>query len=649
MTEPRRSHESTTVVRKGDPPTLNAVETADRFWQKAEALLARTEELARLCATPESFDDDLVRDIRHISGAVAVRLRLVDGQQHELLAGVGVVTDQTDTSPARKPAQDQTPSSTWILNEGSGVETLSVRYQLEPSLALVLDAEFAGQMDVLLRKPVDELCCALLEIAALVHARQGLASARRTLVAMADRDRAIANLHRGPTAAEHFHWIAKTLAVEVGVDRVNLLACRNRSCRLIASSSQRNLDGGARQVRTIERLVRGALLEPQDWPGKAADELDAYRAESGVTELHFETIDGKADQSPLAVLVFESFSADQEHAFAPESRFALRWAVWRELASQAIVTSLERDAATGSRLGKWLADPSRRAARIALMVVGLFAFAGLWLPVPLRIPIQGVVTPRVQARIYAPASGAVSTIHVSSGQAVTSGQPLVKIHDSEIERAYQALASELATARTKLDSLSAMRSVEPGRRASADEQVLETQIRGLQAQLAVVETEMAGLDLAAPIDGIVDHWDLQQSLIDRPVVRGQYLFRIIAADSGWDLNLELPDHLVGYLQEAQRSGEVACDFRLRSEPSQTYAGVVRRIANQADINADGRSVVRVIVPWDAGIGNAGIGDSGSRSVRAGATVIGHLHCGNRPAAFVYLRGIIQWYRGQTWY
>jgi hypothetical protein len=167
---------------------------------------------------------------------------------------------------------------------------------------------------------------------------------------------------------------------------------------------------------------------------------------------------------------------------------------------------------------------------------------------------------------------------------------------------------------------------------------LKAEIAGLRKQLKLIQSQQHALTIRSLIDGTVDRWDLQQSLTARPVLHGQYLLDVISSDHGWTVELDLPEHHVNYvLDQPQRC---RCFFRMRSNPTKTYEGVVDRIADVAHLNPSGHSVVRLTVPIETDF---------AAEFRSGATVVAQLRCGRRAIGFVLFRGLVQWWRSQAWF
>ena len=234
-----------------------------------------------------------------------------------------------------------------------------------------------------------------------------------------------------------------------------------------------------------------------------------------------------------------------------------------------------------------------------------------------------------------------------NGQRVQPGEKLLILHSPRLDLRQREVEASLSTARTRLASLLTLRSRSSGSAsrqqeasASADEKVLKKEIEGLQRQLQLVTQQQAELTITSPIDGHVDRWDLQASLMARPVTHGQHLVDVISDSDGWNLELDLPEKNINYVLDHQRTQACLCTFRLRSDPTIRHEGTIDHIAHVAHVDPTGQSVVRATVPLQSNSHN---------DLRSGTTVIAQVHCGQRPIGFVWLRGLIEWSRRQAWF
>jgi multidrug efflux pump subunit AcrA (membrane-fusion protein) len=311
----------------------------------------------------------------------------------------------------------------------------------------------------------------------------------------------------------------------------------------------------------------------------------------------------------------------------------------------AVVKAAKRDHADWAQIAGHLSKSIRgsNAVTIAIGAVLVLA-ASVLIKVPLMIPVNGMVTAMEASRIYAPAEGIVEEVLVADGDTVSRGMPLVRLRSPELDLQQRALEGAMMTAQNRLDSLQIARtdgrfSADNDQNLSADDKVLRTEIKGLQKQLELIQAQQAALLITSPIDGHVDGWDLQNSLQARPVAVGQLLLNVISEPAGWKVQLDVPDQNVGYLLQHQSVENCRVRFRLRSDATVVHEGKIDTIADSAQLDRQGNSIVRATLPFIA---------QGDVSIREGATVVAQVDCGKHSVGFVWLRGLIEWWRTSSW-
>jgi hypothetical protein len=460
-------------------------------------------------------------------------------------------------------------------------------------------------------------------------------------------------LHDGIGLADSFASIASAVASAISVDRVTLLRPKSSRYRLIAASTQTKVDRGQRQVRFLERLTETATRqsscfsfkvgEPGDPNAKVCDVLDEYLDHSGCREILVESIVNEQAE-PIAAMVLERFRIPTDD---PRS-IASRLAPLRQPVRDAVRSAIDRENASWGLIASRLVGKSRQSSvGYAAIGLSLVVLASCLIPATLKIPVQGRLVAAKRSHVFAPSEGIVAEVPVRNGQQVQQGDTLLAMHSPGLDLQKRHLEGALSTAQVRLNSLLAQRSDGGGgaRRdremsLSAEEQVLKTEIVGLEKQLQLLRQQHAGLTITSPIDGQVDCWDLQRSLTARPVKHGQLLLDVISSSDGWIIELDLPEKNVNYVLDAQRREPCRFTFRLRSNPTTIHEGSIEQIADVAHLSPQGRSIIRT---------TSRLGSDAPGELRHGTTVIAQIHCGRHPLGFVWLRGLIQWFRTQAWF
>lgn len=633
----------------------------DGIWKDAEALIERVESSARSNVKPTTFFDDLVGGLRLTTRANAVTLSVVNGEDLVLLARSGVMLHaaEADGEPAEAfgvPANEASPDFTshcrWF--DGELGSRLNVCQRLQTDRWLQLDFSFEIALDLGVREPIGELAEVLLDLTAPVVLRDELEELQRRVNTRTDRDDLIRGLNQGIGLTDSFGSIATTLASACNFDRVSLLQRRGKCFRLVTTSVQQKVIRRARQIRLMERLV-GIVLSKSDsfehqvgnavdLEADVSDALELYCNQSGFREIYIRLVRDPQRYQAVAVVVVERFQA-------AESDFERIQQQMQSLLSpleDAVRDALRReDSGWGLIASRVWSPANRKKVAGSIMTLIVLAVAALFIPMELRLSVEGRVVATEQSRLFSPAEGVVSAIAVSNGEGVNKGALLMQLRSPALDLQRRTVEGSLATAETRLVSLTAMRSRgnavsnrEREAEVAAEERVLRKEIEGLKAQLLLLESQQANLTIRSPIDGLVDRWDLTQSLQSRPVTHGQYLLDVISETEGWTIELDIPEQNINYVLQQQRVAPCRCSFRLRSDPTRIYQGSIAEIADVANLVATGESVV----PATFSLKAEQMGE-----LRDGATVVAQVECGKCSLGFVVFRGLIQWYRSNPWF
>jgi multidrug resistance efflux pump len=632
----------------------------DGIWKDAEALIERVEVAARGNSEAALFFDDLVGGLRLTTRASAVTLSVVQGEELVLLARSGVQLHAADADgaaespvvPATEATLDFTSHCRW--SDGELGSRLNVSQRLQADRWLQLDFCFEAALELSLREPIGELAEVLLDLSTPVVLRDELDELQQRVNTLADRDDLIRGLNQGIGLSDSFGSIATTLASACHFDRVSLLQYRGKRFRLVTTSARKKVVRRARQIRLMERLVAIVLSESDSFEhqvGNAveldvavSDALEPYCNQSGFREIYIRLIQDSQSRKPVAVIVVERFQAaaneieriqPKMQTLLPPLEDAIRDALKREDSGWGLIASRVWSPSNRRKIAGW---------SIALIIL---VVAALFVPMELRLSVEGRVVATEQTRLFSPTEGVVSTIAVANGEGVSKDAVLIQLRSPALDLQRRTVEGSLATAETRLVSLTAMRSRgsavsnrEREAEVAAEERVLRKEIEGLNAQLALLESQQENLTIRSPMDGLVDRWDLAQSLQSRPVTHGQYLLDVISEKDGWTIELDVPEQHVNYVLQQQQVMPCRCSFRLRSDPTRTYHGTINEIAGVANLEASGKSVV----PATFALKSEQIGD-----LRDGATVVAQVECGKYPLGFVVFRGLIQWYRSNPWF
>jgi hypothetical protein len=287
------------------------------------------------------------------------------------------------------------------------------------------------------------------------------------------------------------------------------------------------------------------------------------------------------DGTPVGALCLErhgpgaAFAAPELERLGHVLALALPALRWMERADEPLGRRLRRACAAGAAA---LRHPGRRTLRRALaagaVALAVLAFAPLEQEIGGRARIEGAQ----QRVVAAPADGFVKTVHVRPGDRVQAGAPLVDLLDADLRLEHDRLASQLAqhenayaAAMAKSDRVDAATSLAA---------VGET-----QAQLALVDAQLARGRIVAPFDALVIQGDLAQS-IGAPVRQGDALLTL--ATTGHERVIVEVDEVDVARVHPGQAGTLA----LSALPWSHRALVVERIAPIARA-VEGRNVFEV--------------------------------------------------------
>lgn len=635
----------------------------ERSWDQAEALIARVEQASREASqSPEKFFDDLAGGLRLASNATACSVWVVDRETRTMLAASGLAVRQEPSQTLLDAARENAVVSSWNDDSGQSPDRLVTAEHIGAGAVLGVELRLDQPVDFASRRHLSDLTQVLVELSAKVFLRSRWEALRDRANARQDRDAVVGRLYQGVGLQESFTNIACVIAAEAAVDRVSLLRQVGNRWRLVATSSQAIIDRRARQVRFLEAMVKDVLQTQDryalvvgdvDQASQGFNQVDQYLQESGCRELFVEGVSGEGAALPCttppqitpprAAIVVERFRRAGEH----EPRIDQAFDAWRQPIAAAVATAMERDE------GGWGLVANRVASREFRRPFAIAAAAGCFVvllavcvPATLSVPCNGRVVSTDRAAVYAPDQGIVAEVAVTNGQHVVKDQALVVLQSPKLQIQKQKVQGALAATRARLAAVIATRT--RGNRAadrsnqatsSTDEKVLRTELNGLEGQLDLIDQQEAALTIRSPVDGHVNRWDLERSLDARPVSHGQHLLDVVATTSGWTAELDVPEQNIHYLLETPSPHDCVCTIRLRSNPTVEFRGTVQSIDDVAQLTPTGQSVIRV---------TSTIEPESNQQFRGGATVLAQIDCGERSIGFVWLRGLIEWSRRQTW-
>ena len=240
-----------------------------------------------------------------------------------------------------------------------------------------------------------------------------------------------------------------------------------------------------------------------------------------------------------------------------------------------------------------------------------------------RIDADALVEGLARRALVAPYDGYIKDAQHRAGDAVKKGDSLAALEDSDLVLERLKHVTERDQRVHEYDKALAGRDL-------AAVNVISTQIKQAEAQIRLVDEQMARVNLRAPIDGLIISGDLTQ-LIGTAVQRGQVLFEIAPLDA-YRVILLVDEHDVGMIEADQR-GELA----VTALPDQRLSFIVEKVTPIAEAKA-GKNIFRV----------EGRIDGDTARLRPGMEGLGKVSIGTRNLAWIWMRPALNWARFSIW-
>lgn len=251
------------------------------------------------------------------------------------------------------------------------------------------------------------------------------------------------------------------------------------------------------------------------------------------------------------------------------------------------------------------AGPGRIGRRMAAVgvLVGLVGLATV--PLPWQVGATSRIEGSLRRVVAAPFAGYVRQVEARVGDTVRAGQVLATLDDRDLQLERQRQTGALDAVQQQLREAMAQRD-------PTQQLVLQAQARQAQAQLALIDGQLARGSIVAPFDGVVLAGDLTQSL-GSPVERGQVLFEVAPLDR-WRVLLEVDERDVGQVRAGQEGA-----MTLAALPNDRWPFRIRQVT-PINTARDGRNLYGV---------EAELLASGER-LRPGMEGVGRIEIGRQP-------------------
>lgn len=193
----------------------------------------------------------------------------------------------------------------------------------------------------------------------------------------------------------------------------------------------------------------------------------------------------------------------------------------------------------------------------------LFIVSALMFPVKYRLEAPLVIEPVQKRIITAPFDGVIDQVFVEPGGEVTLGAKLLKLDDEELLLRRTQLVTDQKRALKQKD-------IELATGSAADVQILQFEIAELQAQIDLINHQLANLLVTAPLEGLVIVGDLKRRE-GASVTTGEALFEI-APLSVVIVEAAVPAAEIDHLEPGMQA-----EFRVTALPGKKLSGSISNI------------------------------------------------------------------------
>ncbi|RMG34253.1 MAG: HlyD family efflux transporter periplasmic adaptor subunit [Planctomycetota bacterium] len=290
-----------------------------------------------------------------------------------------------------------------------------------------------------------------------------------------------------------------------------------------------------------------------------------------------------------------------------------------------------------------------KAGAVAVLLAALVGWM-VFVPHDYPVVATGRLMPAVSYEVFAPEDGEVVEIFVRTKQRVQPGDPLLRIRNDALRAELLALRNRLNELRLeslviKADLEDAIRRADRGESIRLQEKWVETQIkiRGTDERRKLFQQRVDALTVRAPAAGVVATFQLKQSLLNRPVRRGESLLEIKDDSGPWRLELDVEERRMWHIQHAQKErgdSHLPVEFVLATDPVTTYQGRLERFASRAVPNEDGIRVVETFVDVD---------EQALPQRRIGADVRARILCGQTSWGYYFFGDVIEFVQKKFWW
>ena len=240
-----------------------------------------------------------------------------------------------------------------------------------------------------------------------------------------------------------------------------------------------------------------------------------------------------------------------------------------------------------------------------------------------RISGDAVLEAQISRAVIAPQQGYIATALVRAGDLVSEGDLLASMDDQQLrleQRKWLSLRAQLLKEYRKALAAS----------DRAEMAILSAKQAQADAQLALVELQLARTHLVAPFSGLVIKGDLSQAL-GSPVERGEVLYEV-APTGEYRVVLKIDERDIGLVAPGQHGR-----LKLSGIPDRTVGIRIDRLTPVSKAE-EGSNHFRV----------EAVMESHSDLMRPGMEGVAKIDIGREKLLWIYSRQLVDWLRLMVW-
>jgi hypothetical protein len=295
------------------------------------------------------------------------------------------------------------------------------------------------------------------------------------------------------------------------------------------------------------------------------------------------------------------------------------------------------------------------------VAAGLVALAAamVFVPYPLKMDAKGQLLPRDRNYIFSPVEAKIEEFKVEPGQDVAVNDPLVVMHDHQLEQKMVQIEGEMLGAQKDADAgraqLQAARE-EDKLRISAEIQAKENtrdlkhkELEAIGRRVNAVPGRPGFFLLSSPIEGTVLNGSFREELTNRTVKTNEPVLRVGNKTKRWEIEIKIPQKHIGQVLqafEAKPKEDLDVDLVLRSTPTRTYRGKLARkdVGGEATPNRDENNEAEPVVVAYVRIDGDDIPEDrrlprGDNLLVTGTEVLAKVRCGNHALGYSLFYGV----------